>query len=126
MPAVTQSWRNTITLGTLMAFLSYLGMFYGPLSNLTQISQAMNRFLTISQRTFELLDEDIQVESANPIRKGRLSGAIEFRNVTFGYDPYFPVISDVSFSVEPGEMIGLVGHSGAGKTTLVNSALPLL
>lgn len=111
---------DTITLGTLMAFLSYLGMFYGPLSNLTHISQAMNRFLTISQRTFELLDEDIQVESANPIHRGRLSGAIEFKNVTFGYDPYFPVINDVSFKVEPGEMIGLVGHSGAGKTTLVN------
>lgn len=112
--------EDKITLGTLMAFISYLGMFYGPLSNLTQISQAMNRFLTISQRTFELLDEDLQVESPNPVRKPNLSGAVEFRNVTFGYDPYFPVISDVSFDVKPGEMIGLVGHSGAGKTTLVN------
>ncbi len=112
--------EDTISLGTLMAFLSYLGMFYGPLSNLTQISQAMNRFLTISQRTFELLDEDLQVESPNPIHRPKLSGAIEFKNVTFGYDPYFPVINDISFTVQPGEMIGVVGHSGAGKTTLVN------
>jgi len=111
---------DKITLGTLMAFLSYLGMFYGPLSNLTHISQAMNRFLTISQRIFEMLDEEPQEEVARPVRKPRIGGRIEFDNVTFGYDPYYPVIREVSFTIEPGEMIGLVGHSGAGKTTLVN------
>ncbi|NLE43884.1 MAG: ABC transporter ATP-binding protein [Chloroflexi bacterium] len=111
---------DTISLGTLMAFLSYLGMFYGPLSNLTHISQAMNRFLTISQRTFELLDEEPQRGVPQPVSKPRIGGRIDFNNVTFGYDPYYPVIRDVSFSVEPGEMIGVVGHSGAGKTTLVN------
>ncbi|HHE72597.1 MAG TPA: ABC transporter ATP-binding protein, partial [Chloroflexi bacterium] len=97
-----------------------LGMFYGPLSNLTQISQALNRFVTISQRTFELLDEPEQPQPARPVAKPRLAGSIEFDHVTFGYDPYYPVLKDVSFKVEPGEMIGLVGHSGAGKTTLVN------
>jgi ATP-binding cassette subfamily B protein len=111
---------DQITVGTLMAFIGYLGMFYGPLSNLTHISQAMNRFITISQRTFELLDEAEQVQPDRPVRKPRINGSIEFDHVTFGYDPYFPVISDVSFEVKPGEMIGLVGHSGAGKTTLVN------
>ncbi len=103
-----------------MAFIGYLGMFYGPLSNLTQISQAMNRFVTISQRIFELLDEAEQVQPERPIAKPSIAGSIEFDNVTFGYDPYYPVIQDVSFHVKPGEMIGLVGHSGAGKTTLVN------
>jgi ATP-binding cassette, subfamily B, bacterial len=111
---------NQITVGTLIAFIGYLGMFYGPLSNLTHISQAMNRFITISQRTFELLDEAEQVQPDRPVRKPNIDGSIEFDHVTFGYDPYFPVISDVSFEVKPGEMIGLVGHSGAGKTTLVN------
>ena len=111
---------NQITVGTLIAFIGYLGMFYGPLSNLTHISQAMNRFITISQRTFELLDEAEQVQPDRPVRKPNIDGSIEFDRVTFGYDPYFPVISDVSFEVKPGEMIGLVGHSGAGKTTLVN------
>ncbi len=112
--------QDRITLGTLMAFLSYLGMFYGPLSNLTQISQAMNRFLTISQRTFEMLDEEPQVEPAHPVHRPQIEGRIEFKDVTFGYDPYYPVIQDMNFVIEPGEMIGIVGHSGAGKTTLVN------
>ncbi|MHB0858348.1 MAG: ABC transporter ATP-binding protein [Anaerolineae bacterium] len=112
--------EGRITLGTLMAFLSYLGMFYGPLSNLTHVSQAMNRFLTISQRIFEMLDEEPQPEVANPVSKPALGGLIEFDRVTFGYDPYYPVVRDLTFTIEPGEMIGVVGHSGAGKTTLVN------
>jgi len=111
---------DQISVGTLMAFIGYLGMFYGPLSNLTQASQAMNRFVTISQRTFELLDEAEQVQPEAPVSKPQIAGEIEFKNVTFGYDPYFPVVSDVDFHIQPGEMIGLVGHSGAGKTTLVN------
>jgi len=109
-----------ITLGTLMAFLGYLGMFYGPLSNLTHISQALNHFLTISQRMFEMLDEEPQKEVSNPVGKARLGGRIEFDQVSFGYDPYYPVIRDLSLVIEPGEMIGIVGHSGAGKTTLIN------
>jgi ATP-binding cassette, subfamily B, bacterial len=111
---------DRISVGMLMAFIGYLGMFYAPLSNLTQVSQAMNRFVTISQRTFELLDEAEQKQPDQPISKPEIRGEIAFENVTFGYDPYFPVISDVSFEMKPGEMIGLVGHSGAGKTTLVN------
>ncbi len=110
-----------ITLGTLMAFLSYLGMFYGPLSNMAQISQAVNRFATISQRTFEFLDEvpNIQ-EKPEAIHSVPVKGKIEFEDVTFGYNPYFPVLKDVSFDIQPGELIGVVGPSGAGKTTLVN------
>ncbi len=111
---------DKITLGTLMAFLSYLGMFYGPLSNLTHISQTLNQFLTISQRTFEMLDEEPPKESPKPVRKPQLGGRIEFDHVTFGYDPYYPVIRDLTFTIEPGELIGIVGQSGAGKTTLVN------
>jgi ATP-binding cassette, subfamily B, bacterial len=110
-----------ITLGTLMAFLAYLGMFYGPLSNMASISQALNRFTTISQRTFEFLDEEPKVKqktSSKPLKP--VLGGIEFNDVTFGYNPFFPVLKGLSFSIEPGELIGVVGPSGAGKTTLVN------
>lgn len=111
---------DKISLGMLMAFLNYLGMFYGPLSDLTHVSQTMNRFLTISQRTFEMLDEEPQPEVEHPVAKPQLGGRIEFDHVTFGYDPYYPVLKDLNFTIEPGEMIGVVGHSGAGKTTLIN------
>ncbi len=111
-----------ISLGTLMAFLSYLGMFYGPLSAMAQISQAINRFVTISQRTFEFLDEVPKVQEKPQAlhRETPAEGRIEFDQVTFGYNPYFPVIKEVSFHIQPGELIGIVGPSGAGKTTLVN------
>ena len=112
---------HRISLGTLMAFLSYLGMFYGPLSSLAQLSQTWNRFTTIAQRTFEFLDETPMVlETAHPVLRPSVEGRIEFDHVSFGYDPYFPVLKDVSFTIQPGEMVGIVGSSGAGKTTLVN------
>jgi ATP-binding cassette subfamily B protein len=67
-----------------------------------------------------MLDEEPQKQVESPVAKPKIGGRIEFDHVTFGYDPYFPVIRDLTFTVEPGEMIGIVGHSGAGKTTLVN------
>ncbi len=110
-----------ITLGTLMAFLSYLGMFYGPISALTMFSNWLTGFLTAGQRIFEILDTDVALkQSESPIPVKSMRGLIEFKNVTFGYDPYDPVITDVSFAIEPGQLVGIVGKSGSGKTTLVN------
>jgi ATP-binding cassette subfamily B protein len=110
-----------ITLGTLIAFINYLGMFYGPLSSLTQISQALNRFLTAAQRILEILDQEPEiVEAEKPVSLPRLKGDIRFEHVSFGYDRYNLVLRDVSFHIRPGEFIGIVGQSGAGKTTIVN------
>jgi len=109
------------TLGTLIAFLGYLGMFYGPLQALTNISSWLSRALTASERVFEVMDAKRDVsESRHPKRIDTVDGRFEFRDVTFGYDSNIPVMKDVQLTVEPGEMIGLVGRSGAGKSTLIN------
>lgn len=112
---------DRITLGTLVMFLSYLGMFYGPLSSLTQFSNWLTSFMTSSQRVFEILDTDPEIhDKPDAAPMSEINGAIEFDHVVFGYDPYHPIIKDVSFKIEPGRMVGIVGRSGSGKSTLVN------
>lgn len=110
-----------VTLGVLVAFTSYLWRFYGPVQNISRMSQRLQRAATAAQRVFEVLDTRPDVrDPEHPVPVKRMEGAIEFENVTFGYDPDVPVLHDISFSVKPGEMIGLVGPSGAGKSTTIN------
>ncbi len=117
----SQVLQAHITLGTLMAFIGYLGMFYGPISALSMFSSWVTGFLSAGQRVFEVLDATVVVtEDPKAVRVPAMQGRIEFQNVTFGYDPYTPVLKNVSLTIEPGQFIGVVGKSGSGKTTLVN------
>ncbi|MGQ9525514.1 MAG: ABC transporter ATP-binding protein [Armatimonadota bacterium] len=110
-----------VTLGVLVAFTSYLWRFYGPVQNISRMSQRLQRAATAAQRVFEVLDTRPDVrDPEHPVPVDGIEGAIEFDNVTFGYDPDIPVLHNISFSVKPGEMIGLVGASGAGKSTTIN------
>ncbi len=112
---------DRMTLGSLMAFLAYLAMFYAPLSTLAQLTTWLTSFMTASQRIFELLDTPVRVmDPAEPLALPRATGNIRFENVTFGYDRHHPVLEDVSFDIPAGQMVGIVGRSGSGKTTLVN------
>ena len=112
--------RHSITLGTLMAFFGYLGMFYGPLNSLMALSQWLTSFTTQANRIFEVLDTEAEVNEAPDAVDIDMRGAITFESVVFGYDPHTPVLKRVSLEIKEGEMIGIVGHSGSGKTTLVN------
>ena len=109
-----------LTIGQLMAFLAYLGMFYAPLNSLTQMSTWFTQFTTQAHRVFEVLDHEPEIVEDDTAVDMQFQGAISFRNVTFGYDPHIPVLHDVSFDIHPGEMVGVVGHSGSGKSTTVN------
>jgi ATP-binding cassette subfamily B protein len=111
---------ETMTLGTLMAFLFYLGMFYAPLQSLSWLINWASRSLTAAERLFEILDTPPETDEPDAIPMPRIEGKVEFRNVVFGYEKHRPVLKGISFVVEPGEMVGLVGHSGAGKTTTIN------
>lgn len=116
--------KGEVQLGTLVAFLGYLGMFYGPLQILTRVSQWLTRTFTAAERVFEILDTQPDVKDAeDAIPLPEVRGEVEFRHVTFGYDKHKPVLKDINLKIEPGEMIGLVGHSGAGKSTTINLLL---
>ena len=113
--------NTQITYGVLFKFTGYLGMFYGPLQWLTNLADTVPRSLTAAERVFEVLDTEPDVaDTEQAVRLPRIEGDIEISNVTFGYDRNKPVLKDVSLRVRPGEMIGLVGKTGAGKSTFIN------
>ncbi|MBP7149519.1 MAG: DUF1854 domain-containing protein [Acidobacteria bacterium] len=110
-----------MTLGELMAFFGYLWMFYGPLGMLPQFTNWLTQFLTQSSRLFEILDTPHQIaEPAQPVHVAPIRGAIRFERVSFGYTRHAPVLKNLDFEVRPGELIGLVGQSGSGKSTIIN------
>lgn len=113
--------RDEVSLGTLMAFIAYLGMFFGPLQWFSQALNWTSRALAASDRVFEIMDTQSEVPtSKDAVSIQRVVGKVELSNVTYGYEKHHPVLKNVSLKVEPGEMIGLVGHSGAGKSTMIN------
>jgi len=110
-----------MSLGTLVAFMTYVLMFYQPIQSLSMLMNWASRSLTAAERVFKVLDVRPEVEeAADAVAMPRIEGRVEFRGVTFGYEPHRPVLKNIAFDVKPGEMIGLVGQSGAGKTTSIN------
>jgi ATP-binding cassette subfamily B protein len=110
----------SFTLGTLMAFFGYLGMFYGPLNTLMSLSQWLTSFTTQANRVFEVLDTEAEIQEAPDAVALDIKGSIKFEGVVFGYDPHVPVLKGIDAEIRPGEMIGIVGQSGSGKTSFVN------
>ncbi|MBW2282541.1 MAG: ATP-binding cassette domain-containing protein [Deltaproteobacteria bacterium] len=107
--------------GTFVAFLLYMTMFVGPIEIIGQVARIMNRATTSAHRVFEILDTRAEiVDVPEPTRLEPVQGRVTFDHVTFGYDGVRQVIRAMSFDVQPGEMIGLVGPSGGGKTTVIN------
>ena len=110
-----------LTLGTLMAFYSYMMLLYGPLEWFGMVNSWMTRAVAGAERIFEIIDTPTEAyQNPNAVPMPHIKGHIEFEDVTFGYDKSKPVLHEINLDVKPGEMIGLVGKSGVGKTTTVN------
>lgn len=109
-----------VTLGVIVAFLAYITRFFQPVRTLTQFYNQLQAATAAAEKVFELLDEPVTVnEAAEPVRLGYVRGEVEFRDVAFSYGRE-PVLEDVSFHANPGDLIALVGHTGAGKTTIAS------
>ena len=112
---------GNMTLGTLMAFYSYMWLVYGPIEWFGRANQWLTRAFVGAERIFEIIDTPPETfQDPNAVSMRDIDGRVVFRDVTFGYDKSKPVLHDINLEVKPGEMIGLVGKSGVGKTTTVN------
>ena len=110
-----------MTLGIINAFTVLMWRFYQPVMDIASALPDFERAATSADRVFDVLDSEPELETEDRVvEMPTIEGRVEFRDVSFGYEPDEPVLKDISFNVEPGEMIGLVGHSGAGKTTVIN------
>ncbi len=113
--------QDHMTLGILTAFISYMRLFFQPIRELSQKYSIVQSAMASAERIFQLLEtRDMLLVQSNPIVLEELEGTIEFNNVDFEYEPDHPVIRDLSFRVDPGETLALVGATGSGKTTIIN------
>ena len=127
-----QAMAGTLTIGVLIAFIQFSRQFFEPIRNLSDQYNTLQSAMAGAERIFGLLDEDASlVEKETPLVLDRVQGRIEFRNVWFSYRPEEEdgeretdwILRDVSFVVEPGQQVAIVGATGAGKTTIINALL---
>lgn len=112
---------DKVSIGTFLAFGTYIGMFWNPIMNLSNFYNQIITNIAAAERVFEILDTDADIRDADcVIEIPAIRGQVDFSHVSFSYDQNVKVLNDVSFRIKPGETIALVGPTGAGKTTIVN------
>lgn len=118
--------KGDMTYGILLTFTAYMNMILSPLGSFVNMVYEFTDSLNAMSRLCEIMDAKPDVaEAENPVHLGECRGKVEFRGVDFSYEKNRKVIDGVSFSVEPGEALGIVGHTGAGKSTLANLLIRL-
>lgn len=114
-------FMQTLSLGALVAFIQYLQQLFQPIRDISDKYNVLQAAVVASHRIFRTLDQPISITSPTVARKsGRARGKIEFERVWFAYNDEEWVLRDVSFTIEPGQSVAIVGHTGSGKTTITN------
>ena len=112
---------GTMTVGALTVFLAYLAKFFQPIRDMAQMTNSIAQVSVAFERVVALMDTDNVIrESATPVDSSQLHGEICFDQVAFGYDAELPVLRDISFTIKPGQMVGIVGPTGSGKSTIAS------
>lgn len=112
---------ENVSLGTFLAFGTYIGMFWQPINNLSNFYNQIITNIAGAERIFEILDTEPEISDAKDVTEiPEIVGSVDFTDVSFAYDGDHKVLDEVSFHIKPGETIALVGPTGAGKTTIVN------
>ena len=116
---------GSLSLGVLVQFTMYITYIYAPLRWLVSFPRWLADAMTSMVKIFEILDEEPDITSIPNPTNVPLSGGVSFEGVSFGYKSYEPVLKDIDLDIKPGEMIGIVGRSGAGKSTMINLLMRL-
>ena len=109
-----------MTLGEMSMFTSYVSLIYGPLQSFGNLLRQFSNMLNSASKVFEILDEKVDVSDSDSPVERKIDGKIELKGVAFDYDERNEVLKDINLTINPGEMIGIVGRSGVGKSTLIN------
>ena len=109
-----------ISVGLLVSFISYAAMFYEPINFFANLNDSYQNFLSSAERIFDILDAEPEHDFGKGNKDVNMRGAIEFKNVTFSFDRTKKVLKNVSLKIEPGDIVGIVGTTGSGKSTLIN------
>lgn len=113
--------RGRLAIGEIQAFIQYANQFQHPIAQLANVVNVIQSMMASAERVFEILDEEEEVaEVKRSVKLNDVKGQVEFDKVDFGFDPDKYLLQQISFQVKPGEMVAIVGHTGAGKTTLIN------
>ena len=114
-----------LTLGELTQIMSYIGYIYGPLRWMTSLPRSIANAVTSMAKLNEILDEEPDIRDKADAVTPEIEGNISFVNATFGYKSYEPVLKNITLDIKKGEMVGIVGHSGVGKSTMINLIMRL-
>lgn len=109
-----------ISAGLLVSFISYTSMFYGPVNFFANFNDSYQNALNSAERILDIIDAEPETDFAKGQHPDKLRGKIEFRNVNFSFDRSKKTLSNVNLTIEPGDIVGIVGTTGAGKSTLIN------